>query len=206
MIYSITIPIIVEGKYDKARLSGIVDATIIPTHGFGVFRSHEKRALIRRLGQNGLILLCDSDGGGKTIRSHLKGMLGGVPVYDLYIPKIKGKEPRKNAPSKEGTLGVEGIPNEILENLIREFLSAHPEFDGNAKDNPDAPQKTPVTKAKLYEMHLTGTPDASENRKKLCAAMNLPDDMTPNALCEAINMLSSLEEVERIVEGIMQKE
>ena len=90
MIYRLTIPVIVEGRYDKARLAGIVDGTIIPTHGFGVFRDKEKRALIRRLGQNGIVLLCDSDGGGKTIRSHLKGMLGGVPVYDLYIPKIKG--------------------------------------------------------------------------------------------------------------------
>ncbi len=206
MIYKLTIPIIVEGKYDKARLSGIVDAAIIPTHGFGVFRDKEKRALIRRLGQNGLILLCDSDGGGKTIRSHLKGMLGGVTVYDLYIPKIKGKEPRKAAPSKEGTLGVEGIPNEILGRIFGEFLAAHPEFDGNNTENTGTAPKTPLTKAKMYEMHLTGTPDASENRKKLCAAMNLPDDMTPNALCEAVNMLSSLEEVEAIMEGIMQKE
>jgi len=201
MTYHVTIPIIVEGKYDKARLSGIVDGVIIPTHGFGVFRSHEKRALIRRLGKNGLILLCDSDGGGKTIRSHLKGMLGGVPVYDLYIPKIKGKEARKDAPSKEGTLGVEGIPNEILEKIIGDFLSAHPEFDASAPENARAVQKTPITKAKMFEMRLTGTPDAAENRKKLAAALGLQDDMTPNALCEAVNMLSSLEEVEEIMQN-----
>ena len=201
MTYKLTIPVIVEGKYDKARLSGIVDCPIIPTHGFGVFRDREKRALIRRLGKNGLVLLCDSDGGGKTIRSHLKGMLGGIPVYDLYIPKIKGKEARKTAPSKEGTLGVEGIPNEILAELFGEFLRAHPEFDGNREGDAHAEPKTPVTKAKMYELRLTGTPDASDNRKKLCAALKLPDDMTPNALCEAVNMLSSLEEVEKIMHG-----
>ncbi|MBQ2279456.1 MAG: DUF4093 domain-containing protein [Clostridia bacterium] len=202
MIYKLTIPVIVEGRYDKARLAGIVDGIIIPTHGFGVFRDQEKRALIRRLGQNGLILLCDSDGGGKTIRSHLKGMLGGVPVYDLYIPKIKGKEARKAAPSREGTLGVEGIPNEILADLFGEFLRAHPEFDGDHRENAPSVPKTPVTKAKMYELRLTGTPDASENRKKLCAALKLPDDMTPSALCEAVNMLSSLEEVEEIMQNL----
>lgn len=201
MIYRLTIPVIVEGRYDKARLAGIVDGTIIPTHGFGVFRDKEKRALIRRLGQNGIVLLCDSDGGGKTIRSHLKGMLGCVPVYDLYIPKIKGKEARKSAPSKEGTLGVEGIPNEILGRIFGEFLAAHPEFDGNRTENTAAAPKTPLTKAKMFELRLTGTPDAAENRKKLCAALNLPDDMTPNALCEAVNLISSLEEAEKIMQN-----
>ena len=201
MIYRLTIPVIVEGRYDKARLAGIVDGTIIPTHGFGVFRDKEKRALIRRLGQNGIVLLCDSDGGGKTIRSHLKGMLGGVPVYDLYIPKIRGKEPRKNAPSKEGTLGVEGVSNEILERIIGDFLAAHPEFDADAPGNARAAERTPVTKAAMYELHLTGTPDSAENRKKLCAALNLPDDMTPNALCEAVNLISSLEEAEKIMQN-----
>ncbi|MBQ8370378.1 MAG: DUF4093 domain-containing protein [Clostridia bacterium] len=195
----LTIPVIVEGKYDKARLSGIVDCPIIPTHGFGVFRSHEKRALIRRLGQRGLILLCDSDGGGKTIRSHLKGMLGGIPVYDLYIPKIEGKEARKSAPSKEGTLGVEGIPNEILTKIFEDFVKAHPECSAVGETAPDAVPKTLFTKAKMYELRLTGTPDAAENRKKLCAALSLPDDITPNALCEAVNMISSAEEAERIM-------
>ena len=97
------LPVIVEGKYDKAHLSSVIDAVIIPTNGFGVFKNEEKRALIRTLGKNGIITLCDSDGGGKVIRSHLRGMLGGIRVYDLYTPQIAGKERRKSRKKRTRT-------------------------------------------------------------------------------------------------------
>ncbi|MBQ8334103.1 MAG: DUF4093 domain-containing protein, partial [Clostridia bacterium] len=101
--------------------------------------------------------------------------------------------------SKEGTLGVEGIPNEILTKIFEDFVKAHPECSAVGETAPDAVPKTLFTKAKMYELRLTGTPDAAENRKKLCAALSLPDDITPNALCEAVNMISSAEEAERIM-------
>ena len=192
------IPVIVEGRYDKARLSSVVDAVILTTDGFGVFRNDEKRALIRRLGQNGLILLCDSDGGGRLIRSHLRGMLGGIAVYDLYTPAIRGKEPRKSAPSKAGILGVEGVPNEVLAGIFEKFAEAHPEL---AVSDADArkPGKTPVTKALLYELGLNGGPNAAEKRAAAAEKLGLPRDMTVNAFCEAVNMIADGAELIRIV-------
>ncbi len=193
------IPIIVEGKYDKARLSGVVDGVIITTNGFGVFKNDEKRALIRKLGARGLIILCDSDGGGRLIRSHLRGMLEGIKVYNLYIPQIEGKEKRKTAPSKAGLLGVEGISNEILAEILEKFARSHPETVENGTDMSGSATKTPVTKSFLYEMGLNGTPSATENRKKLCEVLGLPGDMTVNALCEALNLISDPAEIREIV-------
>lgn len=198
---SFNIPIIVEGKYDKARLSGIVGSTVIATHGFGVFKNNEKKALIRRLGRDGIIVLCDSDGGGRQIRSRLKGMLDSAPVYDLYIPQIPGKEKRKSAPSKAGLLGVEGVSNEILSDILEKFALAHPETVENSSGETGRPPKKPVTKAFLYEMGLNGTANAADNRKKLCEALGLPGDMTVNGLCEALNLISDPDEIAAIMNG-----
>ena len=194
------IPIIVEGKYDKAKLSGVVGGVIITTDGFGVFRSDEKKALIRRLGSRGVIILSDSDGGGTVIRSHLKGMLGGIKVYNLYIPQIEGKERRKSAPSKEGFLGVEGIPAEILREIFEDFAAANPEIVENGAKTAESAEREPVTKAFMYEMGLNGGENSSENRKYLCKALGLPPNMTVNALCEALNLVSSAGEIRKIMQ------
>ena len=198
----ITVPIIVEGRYDKAKLSNITDAVIIPTNGFGIFRDAEKTALIRRLSQNGIILLCDSDGAGGVIRSHLKGCLNGVKVYNLYTAQIKGVEKRKAAPSKEGYLGVEGIPDSSLRELLLRLLRHHPEL--GAETNEPARPKTEITKADLYSLGLTGHADSSSRRNRVCLALGLPKDMTPNAMLAALNMISSYEEVEKAAAGERQ--
>jgi len=112
------IPIIVEGKYDKARLARIVDAAIITTEGFGIFNNREKAALIRQLARDGVILLCDSDGGGQVIRGYLKGIIPPEKVYDLYVPQVAGKEKRKRHGSKAGFLGVEGLDDGVLTALL----------------------------------------------------------------------------------------
>lgn len=125
---SLRIPIIVEGKYDKIRIVQVVDAPVITTDGFGIFNKNEKAALIRRLGQNGVILLCDSDGGGTVIRSFLKGILPPEKVYDLYIPQVQGKEKRKRKGGKAGFLGVEGIDNATLASLFDKLAARHPEI------------------------------------------------------------------------------
>ncbi len=195
------IPIIVEGRYDKAHLSSVVDALIITTDGFGVFKNPEKRALIRRLGQNGLILLCDSDGGGKTIRSHLKGQLGGITVYDLYVPQIPGKERRKASPSKEGYLGVEGVPTEILRKLFSDFAVAHPELTEGGKLSAAEKRATPVSRALLYELGLSGGPDAAAKRDALARKLGLPRGMNAGALFMALSMISSEEEVRHLAES-----
>ena len=198
-VLKFNIPIVVEGKYDKARLSGVVGSVIITTNGFAVFKNDEKRALIQKLGSRGLIILCDSDGGGRLIRSHLKGMLDGIPVYNLYIPQIAGKEKRKSAPSKAGLLGVEGVSNEILSGILEKFAASHPETVCGGCEKVDVTAKKPITKVFLYEMGLNGTACAAENRKKLCSALGLPGDMTVNALCDALGLVSDADEVREIM-------
>jgi ribonuclease M5 len=189
----ITVPIVVEGRYDKAKLANLTDAMIIPTNGFGIFKNAEKTALLRRLGKNGIILLCDSDGAGGVIRSHLKGSLNGIRTYNLYTAQIKGKEARKASPSKEGYLGVEGISDSALRELLLKLVAAHPELGGEA--NEPLPSQNEITKADLFHLKLTGYPDSTSRRNKLCLSLGLPKDMTPNAMLAALNMISSLEEI-----------
>lgn len=188
----ISLPIIVEGRYDKSTLSGFIDATIITTDGFSIFNNKERQALIRRIAKNGIILLTDSDGGGKQIRKFLMGILPPDKIHNLYIPKVAGKESRKRKPSAGGTLGVEGMEKEVLLKLLTPFA--------NGK-NPSKNTKM-ITKVDFFTDKLTGCDGASKNRRKLCALCDLPDDMTPNALLEAINLLYGYEEYKKMVEKI----
>ncbi len=185
-------PIIVEGKYDKITLSSVLDAHIITTGGFSLFNKKELLSLIRRLGEkHGIILLTDSDGGGRQIRSYIMSALPKDKIINLYIPKIEGKEKRKNAPSKAGLLGVEGMEKELLYNLFLPFSTkenARSEFGG-------------ITKNDFYFDGLSGRDNSKEKRTMLAKALSLPDDMTANALLEAINLLISKEEYE----GLKQK-
>ncbi len=178
----VSLPIIVEGKYDKIKLDSILDAKVITTGGFGIFNSAEKKALIRRLCANGVILLCDSDGAGKVIRAHIKGMLPPEKVINLYIPKIAGKEARKKEGSKEGTLGVEGMDADLLRDLFRKYADA------------SAVTRTPITKRDLYLHGLSGGENSAEKRDALAAVYDLPSGMTANALLDALNIISSVEE------------
>ena len=179
----IELPIIVEGKYDKNALSQIFDCRVFTTGGFGIFNSKEKQALLRRICKDGAILLTDSDGGGKQIRSFLNSILPKDKIYNLYIPKIEGKERRKSAPSAAGTLGVEGMSREVLERILSPFESDRNDTKTDAKD------AKMITKVDFFEDKLTGFPNSSELRRRLCKLAELPDDMTPNALLEAMNML-----------------
>ena len=173
-------PVIVEGKYDKIRLSGVIDGVILTTAGFGVFNHKETLSLIRRLAEpGGVIVLTDSDGAGKVIRSHITSALPKEKVHHLYIPQIPGKERRKSAPSKEGTLGVEGMDDSLLRELFAPF----------AADAPVAIARGGITKADLFALSLTGAGGAAERRDRLCARLGLPVGMTPNALLDAVNIL-----------------
>lgn len=179
----ISLPVIVEGKYDKNTLSQILDATILTTGGFSVFNSKEKQALLRRLCAKGAIVLTDSDGGGRQIRAFLSSILPKDAIHSLYIPEIKGKERRKSAPSKSGTLGVEGMEAELLYEL---FL---PLSDG-------APQKEkgePITKTDFYFLGLTGAENATERRDALALSLSLPRGMGAGALLAAVNLLYTRE-------------
>ena len=182
------IPLIVEGRYDKSTLAGFLDGVIITTEGFGIFKNRKKQEYLRKICENGVILLTDSDGGGRQIRSFLQGILPSEKVYNLYVPKIAGKEKRKSRPSKSGTLGVEGMTRELLTKLLLPFTTEMPPV-----------KKREITKADLFADGLTGKPDSSILREKLCILLDLPPDMTPNGLLEALNLLLEYEEYRNIV-------
>ena len=180
----IDLPIIVEGKYDKIKIKSIADACVIQTDGFGVFKNNERLALIRQMSEKSkIILLTDSDGAGKVIRSHLTSAIPKDRLIQLYTPQIKGKERRKEAPSKEGFLGVEGTEVETLRRLLEPFASGFSQTD-----------RAEITKADLYEVGLTGGSDSAEKRDSLAVALGLPRGMTPNALLAALNVIMTKEE------------
>ena len=185
---SIPYPVVVEGKYDKIRLSNIIDAQIIVTDGFGIFRKEEKRVLLRRLAAaSPLIVLTDSDGGGKIIRSHLSGMLPRDRIIPLYIPQIKGKERRKDKPSAAGTLGVEGMEDSLLYDLFLPYASPEADPLERARENP-------LSKVDFFEDGLTGGANSTQKRDKLAAKVGLPSGMSANALLEALRLLVTYEE------------
>ena len=188
----IDLPIIVEGRYDKSSLSGFVDATIITTGGFSIFNNKEKQALIRRIGKDGIIILTDSDGGGKQIRKFLQGIIPPDKIHNLYIPKIEGKEKRKSKPSAAGTLGVEGMKSDVILRLLEPFSGGK---------NPQKSGKM-ITKVDFFQDKLTGWDNSSKRREALCSICDLPTDMTPNALLEAMNLLYGYEEYKRLVEKL----
>lgn len=178
--------VVVEGKYDKAKLSSLVDATIVTTDGFDVFRDREKLAYIRALAEkNGVIILTDSDAAGFRIRAHIAGAVDPEKITHVYIPDIFGKERRKAQPSAEGKLGVEGMPAGVLLDALRRA--------GVAVEGQDAPapakRAAPVTKADLVEWGLSGGPDSAGRRRRVLAALGLPARMNANAMLSAINAL-----------------
>lgn len=189
----ITLPIIVEGKYDKITLTSIFDCTVITTGGFGIFNSKEKQALIRKMAKDGIIVIVDSDGGGRQIRAFLSSILPKDKIHNLHIPQIEGKERRKDKAGKAGILGVEGMPREVLERLFAPFTDDEKLNTGGGRA---------VTKLDFFEDRLSGGENASKRRAALCRLMELPQDMTANALLEAVNLLYTYDEYKGFVESI----
>lgn len=184
-------PIIVEGKYDKIRLLSLISGTVITTDGFGVFKSSEKKALIRRLaGERGVIVLTDSDGGGLVIRNYLNSILPKDKIINLYIPVVNGREKRKREDSKEGLLGVEGIDCETLRSVLAPFSSDMPPVIGG------------ITKADFYRDGLSGGEGSAEKRKSVCRLAGLPENLGSNALLEAINLLYDRDGYEKLLQTV----
>lgn len=195
----ITLPIVVEGRYDKSTLLSMFSATVVTTGGFSVFNSKEKRLLITRLAEaGGIILLTDSDAGGKQIRSFISGILPKEKIFNLYIPRVEGKEKRKRAPSRQGLLGVEGMSREVLMRVLAPFIDK-----GTGEMTPDLRERREVTKFDLFVDGLSGSDGASEKRAMLAEALMLPPDMSAKALLEAINLLVGYDEYKRIVGNIL---
>lgn len=187
----ISLPIIVEGKYDRERVLSVARATVVTTDGFGIFRKDEKAALIRRLAEaGGVIVLTDSDGAGLVIRNYIHGILPPDKVFDIYTPEVKGKEKRKAEPSKAGLLGVEGMDRGWLENALLPFSGT-------------VVRRAPtVTKTDFYLLGLSGGDESAEKRKRLATLLSLPTNLSSNALINAINIAVSEEEYLSAVEKI----
>lgn len=186
--------IVVEGRYDKNKLSQIVDTTILETAGFGIFNSGEQRALLQKICEKrGLIILTDSDAAGFVIRNHLRGILPKNRVKHAYIPQIEGKERRKAHVSKEGLLGVEGMSDAVVLNALERAGATF--LDQASSDS----AKEPITKTDFYESGLSGGKNSAARRAALLKACGLPAHMTANALLEALNILMTREEFQALV-------
>lgn len=179
----ISLPIIVEGRYDKSAICGMLDATVVTTDGFGIFNSKEKQALIKRLSENGIILLTDSDGGGKQIRSFLAGLIPKEKIYHVYIPEIKGREKRKTRSSAAGLLGVEGVGGEVL-------LAALSPYIDNA-----LPKREEISTSQLFSLGLSGGENSQAKRDEIAIELGLPRGMSAKAFAEAVRLVSSYGEL-----------
>lgn len=170
--------VIVEGKYDKIKLSNILDAFIIETNGFGIFKDKEKLSFIKRLArERGIIILTDSDHAGFMIRNYISSGVPKEQIINVYIPDIFGKEKRKNEPSKEGKLGVEGMSSQvILRALDRAGVTSAKSLCEN-----------PVTTVDFYDLGLTGGVGSKAKRKALCSALDLPEFLSVGSLISCIN-------------------
>ena len=191
------IPVVVEGKYDQMKLAEVYAGPIVRTDGFAIFRRNETDALLRRLGgERGLIVLTDPDGAGTVIRRHLSSVLPPERIYHLYVPRVAGKERRKRTPSREGVLGVEGMPAEVLRDLLLRFAAANGLADGAGGRRAGG-----ITKADFYEWGLTGRRGAAEARDRFAERLQLPSGMTPGALLTAANLLTDRETAEALALG-----
>ena len=187
--------VIVEGRYDKIKLSSILDAVIIETEGFGIFNNKEKQKLIRKLADTkGILILTDSDSAGFKIRSFIKGIVPAEKIKHAYIPDIFGKEKRKIEPSKEGKLGVEGIKKELIIEALQKA--------GVFCEETEEQNKREITKLDLYEDGLSGRTDSDALRKKLLLHLDLPERLTSNALVQILNTFLTYDEYKKAVEEI----
>ena len=185
--------VVVEGKYDKIKLSRIVDCPIITTEGFGVFKSEETKTLLRWYAKNGgIIILTDSDAAGFKIRGYIKGIVSQGEVKNVYIPDIFGKEKRKMKPSAEGKLGVEGVSEKVIyEAFERAGVLGEQKKDG-AK----------ITRADLYEDGLFGGKDSSAKRSALLKKLDLPENLSTSGLLDILNSSMTFEEYRKLTETI----
>ena len=191
--------IVVEGRYDKNTLSQLVDTMIIETKGFGIFKDNERLALLRRLAkERGLVVLTDSDGAGFVIRNFLKGAIPPQQVKHAYIPDLFGKERRKRQPGKEGKLGVEGMPPQVLEQALRQAGATFLDDPGEGEH-----PRRQITKGDLFAAGLSGTPDSAARRKELLERLDLPEHLTANALLEALNVFYGYDALAEL--GVLSK-
>lgn len=184
--------IVVEGKYDKIKLSSIIDGVIIETEGFGIFKNKEKQKLLRKLAERkGLVILTDSDSAGFVIRSFISSIIPNEYIINAYIPDLLGKEKRKDSPSKEGKLGVEGVDNDIIINALTQA--------GVLCSLSEEHSRRLVTKNDLYIDGLNGTNESKIKRQKLLKYLDLPERLSANAMIKIINSYMTFDDYKEAV-------
>ena len=176
--------LVVEGKYDAARLSHLTDAMILLTDGFGIYKDKKRQQLLKALAKkNGLVLFTDSDAAGFRIRTYITGLVGAENVVQAYVPAIHGKEKRKPQPGKEGLLGALGA---------------------EAGAAPARPEGRQITYTDLYNWGLSGTPGSAERKYQLLNALGLPPRLSKKELVEALNRLYSFEQLDTLQAEILE--
>ena len=191
--------IVVEGRYDQNTLRQVVDAPVFRTDGFGIFKNREQLALLRSIAEKrGLIVLTDSDGAGFVIRNHIKSVIPAKYLKHAYIPDISGKEKRKASPGKEGKLGVEGMPKDILLGALR---AAGATIEGEVSEHTHG-----ITKQDMVALGLSGSAQAAQRRAVLQKECGLPEHMSANALLQALDLIYSRSELEVICSRLFPKD
>lgn len=186
--------VIVEGKYDRIRLSSILDANIMELGGFRIYNSHQRLELIRRIAlKTGIVIITDSDSAGFKLRHYLSSAIPNDRIINVYIPSVKGKEKRKTRPGKEGLLGVEGMKTE---ELVSALSKAGITSDG-VKDRP-----VPLSKTRLYELGLSGRDNSKILRDRLCERLDIPKMISANALCEILPVIMDDNELEQVIKEL----
>ncbi|MBR0112587.1 MAG: DUF4093 domain-containing protein [Clostridia bacterium] len=189
--------VIVEGKYDKIKLSNIIDAPIIQTDGFGIFKDKELQRLIRKLAEkDGILVLTDSDSAGFKIRSFIGSTVDNKFITHAYIPDIFGKEKRKDEPSKEGKLGVEGVPEQVIIEAL--------EKAGVLCEKVETPER-PITKQDMYDLGFSGKKESALLRSKLLAYFGLPSRLSTNALIKVLNCITDYDSLVQAAGEIIQE-
>lgn len=184
--------VIVEGRYDKIKLSSVIDGVIIETEGFGIFKNKEKQKLIRRLAaEKGIVILTDSDSAGFVIRSFITSIVPAEYITNVYIPDIYGKEKRKEQPSKEGKLGVEGVSVEVIADAFKRA--------GIGVAASENKEKKTITLNDFYDDGLTGAADSKSKRKKLLCYLDLPERMSTKAMLDIFNLFMTYDEYKNAV-------
>ncbi|MGE4282543.1 MAG: toprim domain-containing protein [Clostridia bacterium] len=186
--------IIVEGTYDKIKLGQMVEATIIITGGFGIFKNHDKIELIRKLAEKtGIVVLTDSDRAGFLIRNYIKQCIPAQYIKHAYIPEVKGVEKRKTISGKEGLLGVEGVNNSLIREALKKAGCIF-QNEGNIDE-----QEQKITRIDLYEDGFIGSQNSSELRQRLTRYLNLPSRISTNGLMEVLNTLYNYKKYKEII-------
>lgn len=187
-MYHIKECIVVEGVYDKIKLSQIVDGTIFVTNGFSIFNRKKDIETLKTFAEKcGVVILTDSDAAGFKIRNFIKQSLPRDKVKHAYIPAVQGKERRKDKPGKEGILGVEGISGEVILNALK---NAGCTVDGEKNEG----ARGKITKTDLYCLGLSGGAECAEKRRRLCDMLGLPGRISANMLIDSVNSIMSKEE------------